>query len=148
MRTLQCRRLAGLPVLADGEVLAAMSATVDGRLIAVSVRGDRHDRLRGQQVRVHLHEAGDDWRPVTLTGATVTPSHVALLPGGEFLVVQARTERRPFEPVPDNAQVFDATGRTLRTFALGDGIQHLAVDEPGTIWVGYFDEGIYSGDPL
>ncbi|GIG88756.1 DinB family protein [Plantactinospora endophytica] len=30
----------------------------------------------------------------------------------------------------------------------GSAVHCLAVDEPGTIWVGYFDEGIYSGDPL
>jgi hypothetical protein len=50
--------------------------------------------------------------------------------------------------VPDNAQVFNASGQALRSFRIGDGVEHLAVDEPGTIWVGYFDEGIYSGDPL
>ncbi|GAA2534488.1 hypothetical protein [Winogradskya humida] len=56
--------------------------------------------------------------------------------------------RRPFEPVPDNAQVFSASGRALRSFRVGDGVAHLAVDEPGTIWAGYFDEGVYSGDPF
>jgi hypothetical protein len=134
--------------LVDAEDLVALNATVDGRLIAVSAHGSRRNGLSVPQVRVHLHEAGDDWRPVTLTGVTIVPNKVDLLPDGKFLLAHSRTVRRPFEPVPDNAQVFDASGQALRSFQIGDGVGHLAVDAPGTIWVGYFDEGIYSGDPL
>ncbi|MDI6098823.1 hypothetical protein QLQ12_09450 [Actinoplanes sp. NEAU-A12] len=140
--------MAKLPALNDAEHLVALNATVDGRLVAVSACGSRRSRLPDLRVRVHLHEAGDDWRPVELTGVTITPDEVDLLPDGSLLLVQSRCVRRPFEPVPDNAQVFSASGQALRSFRVGDGVEHLAVDEPGTIWVGYFDEGIYSGDPL
>jgi hypothetical protein len=94
------------------------------------------------------NDAGDDWRPVELTGVTITPNKVDLLPDGNLLLVESRSIRRPFEPVRDNAQVFNASGQALRSFRIGDGVEHLAVDEPGTIWVGYHDEGIFSGDPL
>jgi hypothetical protein len=77
---------------------------------------------------------------------TIAPSKVDLLPDGSLLLAQSRYSRRPFEP--DNAQVFSGSGQALRSFRIGDGVAHLAVDEPGTIWVGYYDEGIYSGDPL
>lgn len=148
VRTLQCRRMAKLPALTEAEELVALNATVDGRLVAASAHGSRRNGLPGLRVRVHLHEAGDDWRPVALTGVTIAPNRVDLLPDGNFLLVQSRCVRRPFEPVPDNAQVFNASGQALRSFRIGDGVEHLAIDEPGTIWVGYFDEGIYSGDPL
>lgn len=148
MRTLPCRRTANLPTLGEGEELVALNATVDGRLVAVSAHGSGHRWLSDLRIRVHLHEAGKDWRPVALTGVTITPDKVDVLPDGSVLLVQSRCVRRPFVPVRDNAQVFDASGQALRSFKIGDGVQHLAVDEPGTIWVGYFDEGIYSGDPL
>ncbi|WP_052163979.1 hypothetical protein [Actinoplanes utahensis] len=140
--------MARLPALEDTEELVALNATVDGRLVAVSERGSRENRLASPRVRVHLHESGDDWRPVTLTGVTMRPSKVDLLPDGDILLVQSRTVRRPFEPTPDGAQVFDASGQASRSFRIGDGVTHLAVDEPGTIWAGYGDEGIYGGDPL
>ena len=148
MRTLQCRRMAKLPALTDAEDLVALNATVDGRLVAVSARGSRRNRLSELRVRVHLHDAGDEWRPVTLTGVTIVPDRVDLLPDGNFLLVQSRCVRRPFEPAPVNAQVFNASGQALRSFRIGDGVHHLAIDEPGTIWVGYFDEGVFGGDPL
>ncbi|MDW5326769.1 hypothetical protein [Plantactinospora sp. KLBMP9567] len=100
------------------------------------------------RVRIHLHDAGHGWRQVSLSGVTIAPSRVDLLPGGEFLLVQSRCTRQPHEIAQDNAQVFDTSGQPVRSFRLGDGISHLAIDEPGTIWVGYFDEGVYGGDPL
>ncbi|GAA4608899.1 hypothetical protein BJY16_007066 [Actinoplanes octamycinicus] len=139
--------MARLPALNDSEDLVALNATVDGRLVAVSASGSRRTPLSSLRVRAHLHD-GDDWRPVELDGPTVVPNKVDLLPDGSLLLVQSRCVRRPFEPVPDNAQIFSASGKALRSFRIGDGVEHLAVDEPGTIWVGYFDEGIYSGDPL
>jgi hypothetical protein len=148
VRTLQCRRIATLPALNDAEDLVALNATVDGRPVAVSASGSRRSRLFDLRVRVHLHDAGDDWRSVELAGVTIVPNKVDLLPDGSLLLVQSRCVRRPFEPVPANAQVFSAAGQALRSFRIGDGVEHLAVDEPGTIWVSYFDEGIDSGDPL
>jgi hypothetical protein len=38
----------------------------------------------------------------------------------------------------------DPTGRpTTHSFAVGDGIEHLRCAPDGTVWVGYFDEGIF-----
>jgi hypothetical protein len=48
----------------------------------------------------------------------------------------------------DNARVYSPRGQLLGTFALGDAIQHVAVGAGDSIWVGYFDEGIYGEDPL
>lgn len=33
----------------------------------------------------------------------------------------------------------------MGAFAMGDGIKHIRCAEDGSIWVGYFDEGIFSG---
>jgi hypothetical protein len=42
-----------------------------------------------------------------------------------------------------NAVGFDWTGRETGRLVLGDGIQDLRVTSDGTIWVSYFDEGIF-----
>lgn len=93
VRTLQCRRMAKLPALNDSEDLVALNATVDGRLVAVSASGSRRSRLPDLRVRVHLHEPGDGWRAVELTGVTIEPNKVDLLPDGSPLLVQARCVR-------------------------------------------------------
>jgi hypothetical protein len=116
--------MAKLPDLTGAETLVALNATVDGRLVAVSASGNRSNKLPGLRIRVHLHETGDGWRATTLTGMTKVPNKVELLPDGNFLLVQSGSVRRPFEPVPDNAHVFNAAGQALRSFRIGGGIGH------------------------
>jgi hypothetical protein len=64
------------------------------------------------------------------------------LPDGEFLVVGGRCAWRPEGP-ERNALVVGNDGSVNRTGTIGDGIEHMLVDEAGEIWVGYFDEGIF-----
>ncbi|WP_342478337.1 hypothetical protein NYE24_06900 [Paenibacillus sp. FSL H7-0350] len=45
-----------------------------------------------------------------------------------------------------NAKVCDYTGRIVREFLLGDGIQNVQVTEKGTIWTSYFDEGVFGNN--
>jgi len=40
------------------------------------------------------------------------------------------------------------TARHLRSFHAGDGIQDVEAAGDGTIWVGYFDEGVFGGTSL
>jgi hypothetical protein len=47
-----------------------------------------------------------------------------------------------------NARLFAADGTPAGTFAIGDGINHIRCAPDGTIWVGYFDEGVLSGCPV
>jgi hypothetical protein len=42
-----------------------------------------------------------------------------------------------------NAKLFEADGKLIRRFCLGDGIEHLQCAPDATLWVGYFDEGVY-----
>lgn len=75
---------------------------------------------------------------------TVAHPHVDVLADGSFLVVGARCRWKPEPEGPElNALVIDPSGHVLRRGCLGDGIQHLQVASDGTIWVGYFDEGVF-----
>lgn len=60
------------------------------------------------------------------------------LPGGDWVIANPRCA-----PGENNAAVISGSDSARRDFCLGDGIQHLQCDEQGTIWVGYFDEGIF-----
>lgn len=68
--------------------------------------------------------------------------HVSMLADGSFLVVGARCHWRESGPEL-NALAIDQNGRIIRRGCLGDGIQHVQVDDDGTIWAGYFDEGVF-----
>ena len=60
---------------------------------------------------------------------------------GRWLVASARSGAHE-----KNASIFDRSGSVLREIVLGDAIEHVRCAPDGTIWVGYFDEGIYSLD--
>jgi hypothetical protein len=70
-------------------------------------------------------------------------THAQRLPDGGYVLAHARAKRGEH-----NLERFDPSGRFLGSFAIGDGVAHLAADRRGQIWVGYFDEGIFGGDPL
>jgi hypothetical protein len=63
------------------------------------------------------------------------------LPDGEFPVVGASCSWRREGP-ERNALLVGSDGTIKRTGTLGDGIEHMLVDDNGEIWIGYFDEGI------
>ncbi|MGV3479978.1 MAG: hypothetical protein ACO1O3_08530 [Sphingobium sp.] len=61
---------------------------------------------------------------------------------GRWVVVSARAGARDV-----NARILAPDGQMLHGFAAGDGIEHIRCAPDGTIWIGYFDEGIF-GDTL
>jgi hypothetical protein len=66
------------------------------------------------------------------------------LPGGRWLLVESRLapDRSP------NADIFDEKAKLLSSIIAGDGIEHVQTTTAGDIWIGYFDEGVYSGGEL
>ncbi|WP_157412953.1 hypothetical protein [Aeromicrobium sp. Root236] len=67
------------------------------------------------------------------------------LPDGRFVVVGSRAEWRD-GVAEDNAHVYASDGSLDAVGCLGDGIEHVQTSADGSIWVGYFDEGIYGND--
>lgn len=59
------------------------------------------------------------------------------------LLACARSYRHSDDKYDLNAKVFDKTGKLVREFPLGDGIQDLKVTDKNSIWTSYFDEGIF-----
>lgn len=65
------------------------------------------------------------------------------LPKGDLLLVCARSHRRGPSDYDLNARVVSRQGDLEAEFVLGDGIEDVQVDEAGTIWASYFDEGVF-----
>lgn len=67
--------------------------------------------------------------------------------GDDLLLACARSSPRGGDSHL-NGRVYSRDGRLLRELALGDAIEHLQTSARAQIWAGYFDEGIFGGDPL
>lgn len=68
-----------------------------------------------------------------------------LQPLGEkhLLLACARSTNYGNGKVDENARIFDREGNFIRSFCIGDGIEHLYTSRDEKIWAGYFDEGIF-----
>lgn len=87
--------------------------------------------------------AGEGCHETRLSSALPRFPRIDSLPDGGFVLADGRCREGD-----DQVQVFDMLGRPTWTFQVGDAIEHLLADESGDLWLGYFDEGIFGGDPL
>lgn len=115
----------------------------------VDAHGRAHWLLCDGRPRGPVHDAtvvtvdGGRTRITELNAVRACHPKLDALPDGGFVVADAR--RRG---TADHVQVFDASGRAVRSFAVGDAVEHLLADTEGTLWAGYFDEGVFGSDPL
>ncbi|MBR0752808.1 hypothetical protein JQ604_11490 [Bradyrhizobium jicamae] len=146
-----------LPSTPDGWFDYAYAVLWNGDLAVVRTDGDVHAEVASwydqiQRGNTHAPHPGFQGRHLRLStfdgntesGAIEIPAcpwpRVDRLPDGRWLVAKRRAE-----PDASNACLFAADGTPAGTFAMGDGIAHIQCAEDGTIWVGYFDEGVFSG---
>jgi hypothetical protein len=92
--------------------------------------------------RVLIHDE-TDVRSVEIAGETRAYPRVALLNDDEILLAGTRCRRFADGTHELNGHVYGLDGQLRRQFLLGDGIEHIATDVRGEIWVGYFDEGVF-----
>lgn len=79
---------------------------------------------------------------VELKNVPLMPSKADLFSDGTLLIVQSRC-LKDGDNIERNARRYNTNGQLIEAFTLGDGISHVQIDETDTIWVGYFDEGVY-----
>ncbi len=102
--------------------------------------GDRNSprpNLRGAQLRISRFDGNIENGAIEVS-ASAWPI-VGGLSDGRWLVASTRAA-----PDEDNARLFAPDGTPDGAFCLGDGIEHICCAADGTIWVGYFDEGVFS----
>jgi hypothetical protein len=129
----------------------------NGDLALVRIDRDVHTefaRWRDQMQRAEIHARQPNFweghlRLTKFDGSTeseaieVPACHwpkVDRFPDGRWLVTSSRAA-----PNENNAHLYTADGAPAGTFAMGDGISHIQCAADGTIWVGYIDEGVFSG---
>lgn len=133
-----------LPATPAGWFEYRYSALSDGRLILVRARKDINAELRRWSGAMN-----DDLLVSIFDGDTETDT--VTMPSGAHPVVDRMSDGRWI--VADagasgnerNGRIYAADGRKECEICLGDGIENLLCSPDGTIWVGYFDEGIFKG---
>lgn len=89
-----------------------------------------------------IHDEGGV-RTIEINDETRAFPQVALLKDDEILLAGTRCRRFADGTHELNGHVYGPDGQLRREFLLGDGIEHVASDVRGEIWVGYFDEGVF-----
>lgn len=79
---------------------------------------------------------------VVLKNTPLIPTEIDLFSDGSLLIVQGRC-LKDGEYIERNARIYNPNGQLIKAFTLGDGISNVQIDETDTIWVSYFDEGIF-----
>lgn len=79
---------------------------------------------------------------IQLRNVPLIPTEVDVFSDGTILIVQGRC-LKDGTYVEKNARRYDRDGNFITEFTLGDGIEQMQIDETDTIWVSYFDEGIF-----
>jgi hypothetical protein len=130
------------PALA-GHDAAGYGVDVHGAVFAVAGGALGAAARRAGETRVLRWEPDDaPPRALLVRGEPLRFNFVQPL-GDGMLLVASRT--RGTQP---NALALDEQGRARARFTLGDGIEDVRVTPDGTIWVSYFDEGVYGNEPL
>lgn len=109
--------------------------------VALWSSSDSQEELRDLALTAY-DDAGAVRYSVRLAELPVEYPLVDVLTDGSFLVVGARCQWRSSGP-DLNALAIDQDGTITRRGCLGDGIEHVQVASDGTIWAGYFDEGVF-----
>jgi hypothetical protein len=122
----------------------------DGAVYVVARRGDEPARdgkgrwktmLAADTEYTVVRAAGDEISTVVIRGERLHVRYVQPCPEG-ILLVGARCAWRA-AGADQNALIVDARGAPVARFTLGDGISDVRVAADGTIWVAYFDEGVF-----
>lgn len=133
------------------------AALSDGRLILMRTHKDIHAEYArwstavsaGQDVRT-IPDVWDDDLLVSIFDG-VTETDFVTMPSGAFPIVDRMADGRWIvagvhaAANERNGRIYTIDGRKEHEIHLGDGIDHLLCSPDSTIWVGYFDEGIFKG---
>lgn len=68
---------------------------------------------------------------------------IQLLPDNKILLVCSRSYYKGPNDFDKNGRIYSANGEFIEEILLGDGIQNTQSTKSGTIWTGFFDEGVF-----
>ena len=159
MQKIEFQKVSNLPVLQDNFSLVSRSVSDSGAGLFLFVESTATEQVTeridhgsgvfpktrmGDRKRFALVEMFDNKRrDFELPALDLTFPLVDVFPDGKFLVAGSRSEWRAEGDYDRNGVVFDPTTGAQTEILLGDGIESVAVDSLGRIWVAYFDEGVF-----
>lgn len=117
------------------------TALADGRLALIRTSKDihaKHMRWGDAGMRLSIFDGAAE-TDVTVVSSGTHPK-VDRLADGRWLVAGSRAKEGE-----KNGRIHAVDGRVEHTMSLGDGIESILCSVDGTIWVGYFDEGVFGG---
>ena len=133
------------------------TALMDGRLALIRTRTDVHKEYQRWWSAVNSDSPNlrlpsfwnDDVRLSVFDGEAETD--VVAVPSGSYPIVDRMADGRWIlassraEEGEENARIYSREGAEQQAFAMGDGIENLLCAPDGSVWVGYFDEGVFGG---
>ncbi|MGK6321355.1 hypothetical protein [Sphingomonas sp. DT-204] len=146
-----------LPATPEGWFDYGYTALADGRLALIRTRKNVHaEHMRwwevvngGGQSREYPKVWDGDMRLSIFDG--IAETDVAVVPSGAHPIVDRMADGRWLVAGSragegeKNGRIHAADGWMKHEMILGDGIENLLCSADGTIWVGYFDEGVFGG---
>lgn len=84
----------------------------------------------------------DSMETIQLKNMPLIPTEIDMFSDGSLLIVQSRCLKDGTN-IERNARRYNPNGQLISAFTLGDGIASVQIAEDDTIWVSYFDEGIF-----
>jgi hypothetical protein len=124
-------------------VLLSLEGEPDYRRVKHGASFPKQRARQPNAFRVH-YRSRTRWTSLDLPPAGENYHSVQPMPDGEWLLVRGRAD----DEQDNNAHVYDADGKVLRSFHAGDGIAAVQTSDNGRIWIGYFDEGVFGNTPL
>lgn len=104
-------------------------------------RGPYSPEDRPNRYRIHHREDGL-WKSVDLPETTENFHHLQPIGADGWLLVRSMTDALKGDD-DQNAHLYRTDGSIVRSFYAGDAIQDIQATEGRTIWISYFDEGVF-----
>ncbi|MBD8003900.1 hypothetical protein H9631_02325 [Bacillus sp. Sa1BUA2] len=119
--------------------------TVDGTLLIIETSLKEFDYFQRPVPKINLIILiikDENIETIELNNVALMPTGIDLFSDGTLLLVQTRCLKDGAN-IERNARRYNPNGQLIDAFTLGDGIESVQIDETDTIWVSYFDEGVF-----
>lgn len=145
MRSLRLSHHAEVPHPQGRQQVVGVGIGANGTIVAVHADARANSRfLTPATLRAAVLVGRGGMHRIELE-PTESVSYVLAQPTADGGVVIVNTRRSRDQ---SNAIEFSADGHVVNAYAVGDGVECALLDNDDYLWVSYFDEGVYSGDPL
>jgi hypothetical protein len=124
-------------------VVLSLEQPPDYRVRTANASFSKRQATHPNRFRIHF-QAGEEWGCLDLQPTPENYHAVQPLPQHRWLLVRGRAGGEDDR----NAHIYEADGTLAHSFHAGDGIADVQATERGSVWVSYFDEGVFGDTAL